>query len=74
MPEGAGQWVSGLLPSATSSEDTIMSDSDKLRPNEFNPNRMTKAKYEKYLEELRRLGRLPRPIVARQTGDGGNHA
>ncbi|MDP8951928.1 MAG: ParB/RepB/Spo0J family partition protein [Actinomycetota bacterium] len=43
---------------------------DRLRPNDYNPNRMTKAEFAELVEEVRHLGRLPKPVVVRPAEDG----
>jgi ParB/RepB/Spo0J family partition protein len=43
---------------------------DRLCPNEYNPNRMTKEEYAELVAEVRRLKRLPKPVVVRPNGDG----
>ncbi len=43
---------------------------DRLRPNDYNPNRMTKAEFAELVEEVRHLGRLPKPVVVRSAEDG----
>ncbi len=43
---------------------------DRLRPNDYNPNRMTKAEFAELVEEVRHLGRLPKPVIVRPTEDG----
>ncbi len=40
-----------------------------LEFNDYNPNVMTEEAYTQYVEEVRRLGRLPKPIVIRQADD-----
>jgi ParB/RepB/Spo0J family partition protein len=43
---------------------------DQLKPNTYNPNRMTDEQFAEYVTEVRRLGRLPKPIVVRRSGEG----
>jgi ParB/RepB/Spo0J family partition protein len=43
---------------------------DRLRPNDYNPNRMTDAEFDELVAEVRHLGRLPKPVVVRQEGEG----
>jgi ParB/RepB/Spo0J family partition protein len=38
---------------------------DQLRPNDYNPNHMTEEEFAEFVEEVRYLGRLPKPIVVR---------
>ncbi len=52
---------------------------NEMRPNAWNPNRMTDEAFAEYVTEVRRLGRLPKPIVVRPVRDGyqivdGEHA
>jgi len=42
---------------------------DQLKPNQYNPNRQTEAEFAENVGEVRRLGRLPKPIVVRRNGD-----
>jgi ParB/RepB/Spo0J family partition protein len=42
----------------------------KLRPNDYNPNRMTEEEFAELLAEVRHLGRLPKPVVVRQDAQG----
>lgn len=42
-----------------------------LSPNDYNPNRMTDDGFVELVAEIRHLGRLPKPMVARPNGDGG---
>lgn len=37
-----------------------------IRANAFNPNRMTEDEFQQYVVEVRRLGRLPKPIIVRR--------
>jgi ParB/RepB/Spo0J family partition protein len=41
----------------------------QLRPNDYNPNRMTEAEFSELVVEVKHLGRLPKPIVVRRQGD-----
>ena len=41
-----------------------------LRPNDYNPNVMTDDEFGELVAEVRHLGRLPKPVVARPNGDG----
>ncbi len=41
-----------------------------LHPNDYNPNRMDKAGFAELTAEVRHLGRIPKPIVVRRSGDG----
>jgi ParB/RepB/Spo0J family partition protein len=38
---------------------------EQLRPNDYNPNRMTDEEFAELVEEVRHLGRLPKPVVVR---------
>jgi ParB-like chromosome segregation protein Spo0J len=44
-------------------------DTSLIAANSFNPNRMSDEEFGEYLAEVRRLGRLPKPIVVRQNGE-----
>ncbi len=41
-----------------------------LQPNDYNPNSMSDERFAELVEEIRHLGRLPKPVVARPNGDG----
>jgi ParB/RepB/Spo0J family partition protein len=50
-----------------------------IDPNNYNPNRMTDEEFAEYVTEVRRLGRIPKPIVVRPIGSryeivDGEHA
>jgi ParB/RepB/Spo0J family partition protein len=38
---------------------------EQLQPNDYNPNRMTDEEFAEFVEEVRHLGRLPKPVVVR---------
>ena len=40
-----------------------------LRPNDWNPNRLADDEYQQLVAEMRRLGRVPKPVVVRRSGD-----
>ena len=40
-----------------------------LQPNDYNPNHMTDERFAELVEEIRHLGRLPKPVVARPNSD-----
>jgi ParB/RepB/Spo0J family partition protein len=42
----------------------------QLRPNDYNPNRMTKEEFAELVAEVKHLNRLPKPVVVRRQGDG----
>lgn len=42
---------------------------NKLRPNDYNPNRMTDSEFAEFVAEIKHLGRLPKPIVVRSGND-----
>ena len=42
---------------------------EALQPNDYNPNQMTDERFAELVEEVRHLGRLPKPVVARPNGD-----
>lgn len=46
-----------------------MLPTESLVPNAWNPNRMRENAFAEYVAEVRRLGRLPKPIVCRPVGD-----
>src|SRR5690606_29130015 len=41
-----------------------------IKPNDYNPNRMTDDEFAELVAEVRHLGRLPKPVVVRPNGDG----
>ncbi len=41
-----------------------------LRPNDYNPNRMAGSEFAELVEEVRHLGRLPKPVVVREAEGG----
>jgi ParB/RepB/Spo0J family partition protein len=43
---------------------------EQLRPNDYNPNRMTDEEFAELVAEVRHLGRLPKPVVVRPARDG----
>ena len=43
---------------------------DQIEPNNYNPNRMDDAGFAELIEEVRHLGRLPKPIIVRPIGSG----
>lgn len=52
---------------------------DQVRPNDWNPNRMTAEEFGEYVAEVRHLGKPPKPLVLRKQGEGyqivdGEHA
>ena len=42
---------------------------EALQPNDYNPNHMDDERFAELVEEVRHLGRLPKPVVARLNGD-----
>jgi ParB/RepB/Spo0J family partition protein len=48
---------------------------DALQPNDYNPNRMTGEEFAELVEEVRHLGRLPKPVVVRNgyAGEAGQY-
>ncbi len=36
---------------------------NKIKPNNYNPNKMTEEKYKELLEEIKYLGRIPKPLI-----------
>ncbi len=49
---------------------TIMLPLTALQPNDYNPNHMADERFAELVEEVRHLGCLPKPVVARPNGDG----
>ena len=43
---------------------------EALQPNDYNPNQMDDERFAELVEEVRHLGRLSKPVVARPNGDG----
>ena len=43
---------------------------DKLHPNDYNPNQMTDEEFAECVAEVRHLGRIPKPIIVRPNSDG----
>ena len=41
-----------------------------LRPNEYNPNSMTAVEFAELVAEVKRLGRLPKAVIARRDDQG----
>jgi ParB/RepB/Spo0J family partition protein len=41
-----------------------------LRPNDYNPNKMTDEEFAELVAEVRHLGRLPKPVIVRRQDDG----
>ena len=54
-------------PSAAS--QIVMIPVGKLRPNRYNPNRLTLEQFQENVAEVRRLGRPAKPIVVRRVAD-----
>lgn len=44
---------------------------NKIEPNDYNPNEMTKVEYTECKEEIKHLERIPKPIVVRRVAKGG---
>jgi hypothetical protein len=42
---------------------------ERMRPNRYNPNQMSKSKFAEYVAEVRYLGRPPKPTIVRPVGD-----
>ena len=57
------------MTTATAPTGTMLPPS-ALRPNDYNPNSMTEAEFAELVAEVRHLGRLPKPVIARSSGDG----
>jgi ParB/RepB/Spo0J family partition protein len=47
-------------------ESIVFLATQELYPNDYNPNRMDADGFEELLTEVRHLGRLPKPVIARQ--------
>jgi len=43
---------------------------EQLRPNDYNPNKMTDDEFSEVVAEVKHLGRLPKPVIVRPNGDG----
>lgn len=41
----------------------------QIRPNDYNPNRMPDNDFAELVAEVRHLGRIPKPVVVRESGD-----
>jgi ParB/RepB/Spo0J family partition protein len=54
---------------APSQVDVVLLPAEQLRPNDYNPNRMTAEEFQELLAEVRHLKRLPKPVVVRRCGD-----
>src|SRR5215216_5321262 len=50
---------------AAQREDVRQLLTDALHPNDYNPNRMAGEEFTELVEEVRHLGRLPKPVVVR---------
>jgi ParB/RepB/Spo0J family partition protein len=46
---------------------------EQLQPNDYNPNRMTEEEFAEFVEEVRHLGRLPKPVVVRNGYAGDSY-
>ncbi len=67
--------VSIDTPTAEQRATSLVISTERLRPNAYNPNAMTPDEFGELVAEVRHLGRLPKPIVARPDGDGyGNYS
>jgi ParB/RepB/Spo0J family partition protein len=44
-----------------------------LKPNDYNPNRMTAEEFAELVEEVRHLGRLPKPVIVRNGYASGEY-
>lgn len=49
----------------------VQLSTELLEPNDYNPNRMSDAEFNELVNEVSRLGRLPKPIVVRPNGKPG---
>ena len=43
---------------------------NEIRANSYNPNEMTQEEFDQYKQEVKRLGRIPKPCVVRRLEDG----
>jgi ParB/RepB/Spo0J family partition protein len=64
--------VKGPAPSAAEATPpaVVSLSASRLRPNDYNPNRMTAAEFTELVAEVKHLGRLPKPVIVRPNGDG----
>src|SRR5215831_3020893 len=53
--------------------DIVEVATDLLDPNDYNPNRMTEAEFSELVNEVVRLGRLPKPVVVRRNDKSGRY-
>lgn len=57
-------------PPSAAQMDTTLIPVGSIRPNEYNPNRMTDDEYDELVAEVRHLRRLPKPVIVRPDNDG----
>ena len=48
----------------------VLLPTDRLHPNDYNPNAMTTEEFTELVEEVQHLGRLPKPVVVRPNETG----
>lgn len=63
----------GRVVTDTATVDVRELPTDQLRPNDYNPNRMTEEEFAELVEEVRHLGRLPKPVVVRTAKPGDEY-
>ena len=56
-------------PASPRRAETAFLPTSKLRANDYNANQMSGEEFEQFVTEVRRLGRVPKPIVVRSCGD-----
>jgi len=68
--EGDTGQAKTAAPPAVGRPEVVILPVSLLRPNDWNPNKMTQEQEGELLREVRRLGRPAKPIVVRRLGDG----
>jgi ParB/RepB/Spo0J family partition protein len=53
--------------------ELIQIETERLERNDYNPNRMSDAEFNELVNEVTRLGRLPKPVVVRPNGNPGSY-
>lgn len=64
MIAGAGEMIT------TEQMSVTFLETGTLHPNDYNPNRMTDEEFGELVSEVKRLGRLPKPVVVRANAAG----
>src|SRR3972149_8603943 len=54
----------------TNHTEPRMIPTSDIRPNDYNPNRMSEEEFAELVGEVKHLGRLPKPVVLRQNAEG----